>query len=186
MTITVFPFSTKRLRTASRRLMSSVWRPVVGSSRDIEGLPGGDPLELTGQFHPLGLPTGQGWGRLAQRDVTEPHINNGLELTADLRLGGEEVQRLLNLHVQDLGDVLPLVVDLEGFRIIPGPVADVAVDINIRKEVHLDLDNPVSFAGLAPPAFDVKAEPALGIATHLSLVGLGKQFPDIVKDRGCR
>jgi hypothetical protein len=45
------------------------------------------------------------------------------------------------------------------------------MDIGIGQEVHLDLDDTVALAGLAPPALDIKREAPGGVATRLCLLG---------------
>src|SRR4029079_9232630 len=39
-------------------------------------------------------------------------------------------------------------------------LADLARDVHVREELHLDLDDPVALAVLAPAALHVEAEPA--------------------------
>ena len=48
--------------------------------------------------------------------------------------------------------------------------------------MHLNLDNPITRAGLTATALDVKAETALLVAANLGFIGLGKQIANIVKD----
>ena len=62
-----------------------------------------------------------------------------------------------------------MIFDLERFAVVPAAVADFARNINIRQEVHLDLDDAVAVAGFAPAALYVEAEPALSVSAHLCL-----------------
>ena len=50
--------------------------------------------------------------------------------------------------------------------------------------MHLDLDQAVARAGLAPAAFDIEAEPARPVAARLGVRSLGKQVADVVKYAG--
>ena len=64
--------------------------------------------------------------------------------------------------------------DFQSFAIIAGAVADLAGHIDIRQEVHLNLDNPITRAGLTAAALDIKAETSLLVAANLGFIGLGK------------
>ena len=105
-------------------------------------------------------------------------------MARDGRDRGEEVNRLLDRHVQDLGDGPALVVDLQGLPVVPGPVADLTGDVHVRQEVHLDLDRAVTGAVLAATTLDVEGEPARLVAAHLRLRCLGEQPTDVVEDAG--
>src|SRR3546814_13035491 len=56
-------------------------------------------------------------------------------------------------------DVCSSDLHLERFAVVAFAVARLARHIDVGQEVHLDLDQPVAGAGLAPPALDVEAEP---------------------------
>ena len=94
----------------------------------------------------------------------------------------EEFYRIIDRHVQNLGNILLLVVDFQSLTIIAGAVADLTGHIDVRQEVHLNLDNSITRAGLAATTLDVKAETALLVAANLSFISLGKQIANIVKD----
>ena len=96
----------------------------------------------------------------------------------------EELGRLLDRHVQDLGDRLALVVHLERVGVVPGAVADLAGHVHVGQELHLDLDRAVAGTSLAAAALDVEREPARLVAADLGLGRLGKQLPHVVEDPG--
>ena len=123
-------------------------------------------------------------GGLAEPDVAEPDLDQRLHVPRDRRDGGEEVDGLLDRHVEDLGDGLALVVDLERLAVVAGAVADLARDVDVGQEVHLDLDRAVAGARLAAAALDVEREPALLVAAHLRLGRRGEQLADVVEDAG--
>ena len=122
--------------------------------------------------------------RLAQPDVAEPDVDEGAQVPGDRRDGGEELGGLLDRHVEDLGDRLALVVHLEGLPVVPGALAHLARDVDVRQEVHLDLHRAVAGARLAAAALDVEREPARQVAAHLRLGGLGEQLADVVQHAG--
>src|SRR5207253_8814422 len=55
---------------------------------------------------------------------------------------------------------------------------DIALDIDVGQEVHLDLDDAVALAGLAAAALDVEAEAARGVAAGLGFRQFGKPVAD--------
>ena len=152
-----------------------------GLVQDIDGPAGGDLAQLCSQLHPLGLAAGELRGGLAQLHIAKAHIPQRLQLVAQLGKGGEEVRRLVHCHVQHFGDVLALVAHLQGLPVVALALADLAGDENIRQEVHLDLQNAVAAAGLAPSAPDVEAEAARAVAPAFGLLGGGEQVPDVVE-----
>ena len=99
-------------------------------------------LQFGGQLHPLGLAAGQGGRRLTQPDIPETDLDQRLEVPVDRTDGLEEFGRLLDRCVQHLGDVLALVVDLERLAVEPGALAHLAGHVDVREEVHLDLQVP--------------------------------------------
>ena len=64
----------------------------------------------------------------------------------------KKLERLLAGEVEDLGDVLAPARDLERVAVVARALADLARDIDVGKEVHLDLQGPVAGARLAAPA----------------------------------
>ncbi len=67
-----------------------------------------------------------------------------------------------------------LILDLQRFPVVAFAVADLAGHVNIRHEVHFDLEQPVAGAGLAPPALHVEGEAVLLVAANLGLRQLGE------------
>ena len=51
---------------------------------------------------------------------------------------------------------LPLNIDLERLAVVALALADVAGDVDVGQEVHLDLDHAVALAGLAAPPLTLK------------------------------
>ncbi len=68
---------------------------------------------MRGELDALGLAAGERGRGLAEADVAEADLVEDGELVDDLRVPGEEAQRLAHGHVQDVVDGLVLVVDLE-------------------------------------------------------------------------
>ena len=62
------------------------------------------------------------------------------------------------------------------------PLAHVADDIDVRKELHLDLHKALARTRLAAAALDVEAEPAVPVAPYPRLRDLGEKIPDKGED----
>ena len=75
-------------------------------------------------------------------------------------------------------DAFAFVVDFQRFTVVALSVADVAVDVNIGQEVHLDLDRAVTLAGLAAPALDVEREAPRSVAAGTRFRHAGEQLAD--------
>src|SRR3954464_12137332 len=119
-------------------------------------------------------------------DVPKPDVVQRLELVPDVRDGLEELERLRDGHLEDLGDRAALVVDLERFAVVASAFADLARDVDVRQELHLDLDDPVALAVLAAAALDVEREPARRVATEARLGRGGEELPDRPEQPGVR
>src|SRR5262249_30172596 len=66
----------------------------------------------------------------------------------------------------------------EGLAIVALALADVTGDVDVGKEVHLDLDDAVALAGLAAAALDVEREAARLVAARLRLRQAGEPLAD--------
>ncbi|BAC18317.1 conserved hypothetical protein [Corynebacterium efficiens YS-314] len=152
--------------------------------QDVDGAAVGALLQLGGQFHALCLTTGQRGRGLAETDISQSHINQGGKVAVDGLDRFEELRRLGDRHVEDLGDVLAFVVHLEGFTVVAFALADLTRDVHIGQEVHLDLQGAITLAGLAPATLDVEGEASRLVATDLRLGGLGEEVTHLVEDTG--
>ena len=97
---------------------------------------------------------------------------------------GKEVIGFLHRHIQDIIDILPLVANLQGFPVVAFSITNLAWHIDIRQEMHLDLYNTVSGAGLTTSTLHIEGETPLGIASLLGILGTGKEVTNQVKDTG--
>ncbi len=106
----------------------------------------------------------------------------------DCRLILEEIQGLADSHRKHLADALAFIFNLESFPVISCALTFLARHIDIRQEIHLDLDYSVSVAALAATAFDIEAETPRLVAAHLSLWELRIKVPYMCEHSriGCR
>ena len=109
-----------------------------------------------------------------------------LQAPADLRDLREELQRLLDRHLEHVGDRLALEAHLERLAVVALALARLARDVDVGQEVHLDLDLPVALARLAAAALDVEREPAGLVAAHLRVGRQRVQLADVREQVGVR
>ncbi len=121
---------------------------------------------------------------LADLDIAEANALEHFHLVANAGDGLEERGGVLDRHVEHVGDAAALELHLQRFAVVALAVAHVAGDVDVRQEVHLDLDHAVALAGLAAAALHVEAEAARLVAAHARLGQLGKQLADRGEDAG--
>src|SRR6185312_10957518 len=98
---------------------------------DVERLARRNLRELLRELHPLRLTTGERRRRLAELDVVQPHVVKSLQAAPDLRDLGEEGKRLLDGHLEHVGDRLPLEADLERLAVVPLAATGLARDVDV-------------------------------------------------------
>ena len=96
----------------------------------------------------------------------------------------EKFDGFVDGHIEDFRNIFAAIGDFEGFAVITLAFADFARRVNIRQEMHLDLDDTVALAGFAAPAFDVEGEASGFVAAQLRFLGLGEKRADLVEGTG--
>ena len=114
--------------------MSARCRPGGGLVQDVEGAAGGPFAQFPGEFQALGLAAGQGGGRLPQLHVAQAHVRQGLQAGFEGRHRPEDLQGLVHGEIQDLGDGVPFVADLQGAGVVAQAPADLAASRRHRAE----------------------------------------------------
>src|SRR2546428_12058032 len=136
---------------------------------DIERAAGSALGQFLGGLDPLRIAAGERGRLLADMDVVAADAVQKLEHVATARHRLEELQRLLDRHVEHVGDRFALEQNLERLAVVALALADVAGDVDVGQEVHLDLDDAVALAGLAASALDVEGEAAGLVAARPAL-----------------
>ena len=131
--------------------------------------------ELAGEFDALGFAAGENRRRVAELEVSESKLIQDADLAGDRRLIREELDAFLNRQIEDFGDVLALVLDLERVLVVTRPLAGRAEDFHVGHERKLRRDRPFAGTFLAAAAFDVEAEGRGREAALFGLVGFGEQ-----------
>ena len=167
------------LQHASSARVSSNERPVVGSSRMYSVVPVRALRQLGRQLDALRLAAGERRRRLAEADVAEADVAAASRACARTRgKRSKNSQRLVDGHVQHVGDVLALEQDLQRLAVVALALADLAGHRHVRQELHLDLDVAVARAGLAAAALHVEGEAARLVAAQPRLGHGGEQLAD--------
>ena len=79
----------------------------------------------------------------------------------------KEINSLIYAHVENVGDVLAVISDFQSLTVISLTLTYVASNVDIGKEMHLDLVNAVACARLTASALGVKRESSCLIASLL-------------------
>src|SRR4030065_1304464 len=93
----------------------------------------------------------------------------------------KKTKRLDNRHVQYLCYIFPLIIYIKGLPVISLPLAFLARYINIRKKVHLYLDENITLTRLTTAAFHIKAVSAGPVTPHPRFRYLSIQIPYVSK-----
>ena len=147
----------------------------------IDGAACEGPGQLCGQLHPLGFAAGQRGTGLAQLHISQTHVYHGLGFFADFGDVLEELHCFFGGHVQHLGNVLTLVLHLQGLPVIPLAMAHLTGHVHIRQEMHFDFHQAVAVTGLAPAALYIEGEAARAVAPHFGIGCGSKQIPDVIE-----
>ena len=86
-------------------------------------------------------------------------MHSDSSLVADGWNGLKEFLAIFDRHVEDIGYAHLLELDFEGFFVEALALAALTGHIDIGQEVHFDLDQAITLAGLAAPALDIEREP---------------------------
>jgi hypothetical protein len=79
-----------------------------------------------------------------------------------------------------------LVGHAQGFTVVALSFADIARNVDVGQEMHLNADHAVTLAGLASSPLHVKAETSRFVAPGAGLLRAGKQVPDRGEQAGIR
>ncbi len=81
-------------------------------------------------------------GGLTRLDVMQPHVVERLQLVLMLGDVLEELQGVVHGHLRTIGDAAPCSESPRVSRLYRWPFADLASDVNIGQEMHLNFDEP--------------------------------------------
>ncbi len=153
-----------------------------GLVEDVERAAGRAARQLARELHALGLAARERRRALAEPDVPEAHVVEGVHDRPDRGDVREDLGGLLGREREDVGDVEALVAHLERLAVVALAAAHVARDVDVGQEVHLDRDLPAAAAVLAAAALHVEREAPRAVAAHPRVRHLRHELADRVED----
>src|SRR5690242_11740276 len=94
----------------------------------------------------------------------------------------EEADRIVHAHCEHVGDARLPPADGESLGVEAPSPADVAQNLDVRQEAHLDGLYPLAFARLAAAARGIEREAAGGVAADARLRRAGVDAADLVPE----
>jgi hypothetical protein len=121
---------------------------------------------------------------LAELKIAESDVVLDGEAMLNPRDGVKKRNGFFNRHLENLGDILSLISDIESFSVVAFSLTNVALNKNVREKVHFDFCYAVSLARLTATALHIEGKPTGLISTNLSLWKLGEEVADEGKKPG--
>ena len=79
----------------------------------------------------------------------------------------EQLQRLLNIHFQHIGNRLTLESDLQRFVVVPVSFADRTGNPHVSQKIHLQSIGPITLTRFATSTLHIETETARFVAAQL-------------------
>ena len=143
-----------------------------------EGAVGADLGELGDELDALRLAPGERGRGLSEREVPEPDVLHELERVRDRGHGGEELHRLVHLHLEHVADRAALPPDVERFGVEALARARLAEHLHVGEEVHLHRAQPLARADGAGALGLVEGEAHRTVAALLCFVRRREEVAD--------
>ena len=136
--------------------------------------------KVGGEFYALSLAAAKRTGGLAEFEVAETDVLQGLEADENGGTFVEELDGLVDGHVEHVGNVFAFVLNFESFFFEPCAVAFVAKEVEIGHELHAYGDVAFALAGFAAAAFGVEGEVSGFVATGFGERLVGEELAYLV------
>src|SRR5437867_2061091 len=149
--------------------------------QDVEHLAGRPRAQLGGDLEPLRLAARQRRRRLTEPEIAEADGLQGSQATREAGLGGEEVDRLVDRHLEHVAHAPAAKPHAEDVCAVAPPLALGAGDVHVFEEVHLELLEAVALTRLAAPARHVEGERAGVEAERLRPRERREELADLVE-----
>ncbi len=142
--------------------------------QDIDGLPGGTLGKFAGELYTLRFASGEGGCGLADPDIAQADILQGLKAVGHGWEGSKYLQGSVDGHIQHIRDAVLFETHLQGLAVEAGTMADLAGYINIRQELHLNPQLTLALACFATAAMHVEGESAGFVTSDLAFGQVGE------------
>jgi hypothetical protein len=162
-------------------------KEVVGSAPGGQGVGIGEAgEEVRDEFDALRFAAAEGGAGLAEFQVSEARIVEGGQGAGDTWKRLKEFERFLDGEIEDLGDVLVVELDIEGFTAEPASGTGFAQDKGRREEVHFEFDAAGALAFGATALGTVEREASGAVAAETRFGQLSEETADVVKKADVR
>ena len=94
----------------------------------------------------------------------------------------EESSCIIDTQLQNIGNILSFVGDLQSLAVKTASPAELAFDKDIGKEVHLDADHPIPLTLFAAPALHIAGKTGWCVTAHLCRRKSAEEIPDRAED----
>ena len=118
---------------------------------------------------------------MSELNVSKSHVLYGLYLSQNVGHILKEVHRLVDGHVEHVGNALALVSHFQRLPVVALAVAHLAWHHHVGQEVHLNRLVSVAAAGLAASSLDVEREASGLVAPYLCFRQVDKQRPYVAE-----
>ena len=136
------------------------------------------------KFEALGLPAGHGVDRLAQSNIAQSHVGQGLQCRNHFPVIGEKRQRLIHRHGQNVMDVVSPVAHIQHFGFEALSLAVRTENEDIGEKLHLHFFESIAFAGFTASAGHIKGEIAGAEIAGPGPGSIRQQPPDRIQGFG--
>ncbi len=147
--------------------------------KDIDGLARVALGQLAGQFHTLALSTRKCARGLPQLDVAQAHILQHLDLAQYRRLGIKELHRLVDGHIEHVGNRLTLELHFQRLAVVSLATTFLTGHEHVGQEIHLHRLVAIAVALLATAATRVEREAPGLVGSDLGFGQVDEQGADV-------
>ena len=116
---------------------------------------------------------------MSELDIPKSDILQGLYFVQNVGYIFEELNRLVDGHIQDIADALALEAHLERFAIVTLAVTLLTGNIHVGQEIHFNRLETVALTRLTAPTLYVKGEATRLVGAHLCLGEFHEQGADV-------
>ena len=138
--------------------------------------------ELGYEFEALRFAAGDGGGRLAESEVSQPGFGEELEGFLEFGVGGKKLGGGFDVEIENVSNGESVVADLERGGVVALAKAAFAIDPGGGEEIHFQFDATVAFALGALALLVVEGKAGGGVAAHAGFGKLGEEGADVVEE----
>ena len=128
--------------------------------KQVERTPGALLDQFSSQLNALSLSSGKRRRGLPDLQIIKPYVLERLQLVANFWNAIEQLQRLLDIHLEYIGDRMPFEFDGKRFSIEAMTLANRTGYPHVREEIHFKFGGAISFASRTTSSVHIETETA--------------------------